>query len=202
MLRLGFHENFVNLIMRCVTSFSFSVWVNGTLSECFRPTRGIRQGDPISPYLFLLCGEGLSCLLKSVGLAHISRGVRVGIHSPWISHLLFADDCIIFSEASQRGADRLHGILDVYSRGSCQLVNREKSAVFFSSNCSNTMKEEIRHGLNIQNEALAEKYQGLPTAAGRSTTEAFDYMPTRLWGLIGTWSGMDASCAGREVLIK
>lgn len=96
MLKLGFHEDFVHRIMRCVSSVSFSIKINGKMSECFRPTRGIRQGDPISPYLFLLCAEGLSSLLKSVGPVHLSRGVPVSIHAPWISHLLFADDCIIF----------------------------------------------------------------------------------------------------------
>jgi hypothetical protein len=84
MLKLGFHPEFVNQIMRCVTSLSFAIKINGILTETFRPSRGIRQGDPISPYLFLLCFEGLSCLLKSVGPMHLSRGVRVGVHSPWI----------------------------------------------------------------------------------------------------------------------
>ena len=132
MLKLGFHENFVSLVMRCMTSVSFSIKVNGVLSDAFSPTRGLRQGDPISPYLFLLCAEGLSSLLKSVGPLHLSRGVRVGIHAPWVSHLLFADDCIVFSEGSQRGAARLQEILDTYSRESGQQVNRDKSAVFFS----------------------------------------------------------------------
>jgi hypothetical protein len=100
MLQLGFSENFVTTMMRCVTTVSFSVRVNGHLSTPFKPTRGIRQGDPISPYLFLLCLEGLSCLQRSIGPVHLSRGVRVGIHAPWISHLLFADDCIVFSKAS------------------------------------------------------------------------------------------------------
>lgn len=99
MLKLGFAESFVRIIMRCVTSVSFSVRVNGQLSNPFKPSRGIRQGDPISPYLFLLCAEGLSCLLRVVGLVHLARGVQVGIHAPWISHL-FADDCIVFLEAS------------------------------------------------------------------------------------------------------
>lgn len=118
MLQLGFSDNFVTTVMKCVTTVSFSIRVNGHLSAPFKPTRGIRQGDPISPYLFLLCSEGLSCLLKSVGPVHLSRGVRVGVHAPWISHLLFADDCIVFSEASRRGADRLQEILNLYSKGS------------------------------------------------------------------------------------
>ena len=97
MLRLGFSDEFVNTVMRCVTLVSFSVWVNGNLSNPLRPTRGIRQGDPIPPYLFLLCSKRLSCMLKSAGPLFLSRGVRVGIHDPWISHLLFTDYCIVFS---------------------------------------------------------------------------------------------------------
>lgn len=82
MLKLGFAEEFVNTVMRCVTTVLFSVRVNGQLSRLFTPSRGIRQGDPISPYLFLICSEGLSCLLRSVGPLHLARGVRVGIHAP------------------------------------------------------------------------------------------------------------------------
>jgi hypothetical protein len=82
MLKLGFVDAFVSFIMRCVTSVSLSVRVNGVLIESFRPSRGIRQDDPISPYLFLLCVEGLSCLLKSRGPVYLSRGVRVGVHAP------------------------------------------------------------------------------------------------------------------------
>lgn len=127
---LGFCTRWRDLVMKCVSSVSFSVRVNGQFSPIFKPPRGIRQGDPISPYLFLLCAEGLTCMLKGIGPQHISRGVRVSIHAPWISHLLFADDCLIFAPASKTSADRVASILSDYYRGSGQLVNKQKSANF------------------------------------------------------------------------
>jgi hypothetical protein len=62
--KLGFDEQWVSLVMRCVGTVNFQIKVNGELLQSFKPSRGLRQGDPISPYLFLLCGEGLSSLLK------------------------------------------------------------------------------------------------------------------------------------------
>ena len=94
MEKLGFAQAWISRVMACVESVSFSVRVNGVSSEQFKPSRRIRQGDPISPYLFLLCGEGFSSMLRYYGPQHLSRGIRVGIHAPWISHLLFADDDI------------------------------------------------------------------------------------------------------------
>jgi hypothetical protein len=63
LLKLGFNDRWVEMVMRFVTSVKYAVKVNGELTESFKPTTGIRKGDPISPYLFLLCAEGLSCLL-------------------------------------------------------------------------------------------------------------------------------------------
>jgi len=88
--------------------------------------------------------------------------MRVGIHAPWISHLLFADDCIIFSEASQRGAQHLQEILNIYGRGSGQLVNKEKPAIFFSKNCGDDSKQEVREVLQIDTEALARDIWAYP----------------------------------------
>lgn len=188
--------------MKCVSSVSFSVRVNGVFSDRFIPSRGIRQGDPISPYLFLLCSEGLSCNVKNIGPLYVSRGVRVSRHAPWISHLLFADDCLIFTQATKRGADRVASILEAYNQGSGQLVNKQKSAIFFSPNCQQGNKDEVHTSLQIPNEALREKYLGLPTAAGRGASAAFDYVPARVRGFVGGWAEKSLSCAAREVLLK
>jgi hypothetical protein len=103
MAQMCFNDRWVNLIMRCVDSVKLSVKINGHISESFSPTRGICQGDPLSPYLFLICAEGLSCLLKHSGPHFLSKGIRVGINAPWISHLRFADDCLVFTQPSDRG---------------------------------------------------------------------------------------------------
>ena len=64
MRKMGFQEKWISLMMMCVTTISYSVLINGEPKGRIVPTRGLRQGDPISPYLFLLCEGGLSAMLR------------------------------------------------------------------------------------------------------------------------------------------
>src|SRR4051812_26288875 len=89
MAKLGFSQQWIATVMGMVSSVSFSVLFNGEKLESFKPTRGIRQGDPISPYLFLIAAEGLSCLLKSNSQSSVV-GIKVAPMTPTINHLLFA----------------------------------------------------------------------------------------------------------------
>lgn len=134
--------------------------------------------------------------------AILSSGVRVSIHAPWISHLLFADDCLVFAPATKRSVDRVAAILHDYHRGSGQLVNKQKSAIFYSDNCQDEEKAAVHDSLEIETEALGEKYLGLPTSAGKVSDGVFDYILGRVRQLIAGWGGNLLSCAGREVLIK
>jgi hypothetical protein len=169
------------------------------LFEVFKPSRGIRQGDPISPYLFLLCAEGLTCMLKNTGPQYIARGIRISLRTPWVSHLMFADDCVVCGQANKRSADRIASILDLYNKISGQLVNKQKSGVLFSANCDQEGKQEVLQSLGIRSEVLGEKYLGLPTAAGNGVIKSYaDCIRNFVYG----WSEKKLSCAGREVLIK
>ena len=85
-------------------------------------------------------------MLKMIGTSKLKKGIRVGIHAPWVSHLLFTDDCIIFTHASQEGADRLQMILDRYQLGSGQMVNKDKSAILFGSTSDEQMKHSVHEG--------------------------------------------------------
>lgn len=102
------------MIMRSVTSAKFSVKLNGGLSRMFAPFRGLRQGDPLSPYLFLLCVEGFSMLLRKAEEAKTIKEVSFGSTGPTITHLLFADDSIVFLEGSRENFAALRAILHDY----------------------------------------------------------------------------------------
>ena len=130
MLRMGFSSSFVRLTMKCVTSVRFTVRVNGELLPYFTPSWGLRQGGPYSPYLFLLCVEGFTTLLNKFGGVYADKGIRVCTQAPWINHLLFANDSLIFMQAKLESVTRFNNILRIYGDCSGQCVNRDKSSIF------------------------------------------------------------------------
>ncbi|KAG8475435.1 hypothetical protein CXB51_032213 [Gossypium anomalum] len=134
MIRMGFATRWIEIIMKCITTVSYSVVMNGQLGVKFQPHKGLRQGDPLSPFLFLLCGEGLSSLIRIATREGLLKGVKASRNGPPISHLLFADDCILFEEATRKGAHLFKDILQEYRLCSGQYVNFDKSTVFFSKN--------------------------------------------------------------------
>lgn len=98
------------------------------------PTRGIRQGDPLSPYLFILCVEGLSSLITHSINEGSLKGLVMCLGAPVIHHLLFADDSFLFDEATEIECRKFQHILSTYKRASGQKINLQKSSVVFSKN--------------------------------------------------------------------
>ena len=174
--------------MKCVTSVRFTIKVNGELLPFFDPTRGLHQGCPMYPYLFLICAQGLTALLNNYGGAHIDREVRVSIHAPWVNHLFFAADSLILRSANAQSADRLNAILRIYAECSGQAVNREKSSIFSSANAGQPLREILKNSLGIMVEASSKRYLGLPRAIGRITSVTFNHIGDRVRNKIGGWS--------------
>ncbi|KAK5833051.1 hypothetical protein PVK06_016862 [Gossypium arboreum] len=150
-----------------MSTISYSAMVNGNVGENFYPTRGLRQGDLVSPFLFLICGEGLSCLMRLAIREGLLKGVKVSRSGPKVSHLLFVDDCILFKEATKRGACVIKEILWEYKNGSGQYVNFEKSAVFFSKNTSEEDRQLVINQLGVRSSNDLERYLGLLSLVGR-----------------------------------
>ena len=98
--KMGFSDRWIERVMICVTTSSFSVLVNGKPYGNILPSRGFRQGDPLSPYLFLLCAEGFTSLLAHIKLEGRINGVSIYRRAPKVSNLLFADDSLLFYRAT------------------------------------------------------------------------------------------------------
>lgn len=96
MMRLGFCSRWVTLIMSCVRNVKFIVLFENELLGPIIPQRGLRQGDPLSPYLFILCVEGLSELLQHREMSGRLHGCKVANGAPIITHLFFTDDSFLF----------------------------------------------------------------------------------------------------------
>ena len=134
MKKMGFDVKWVNLIMECITTVSYSILINGEPSPIIQPSRGIRQGDPLSPYLFLICSKGLHSLLQQAAESNQIQGVSTCKKGPRLTHLFFADDSVIFCRASLVECHKLQGLLECYEKASGQQLNRSKTGLFFSAN--------------------------------------------------------------------
>jgi ribonuclease HI/exonuclease III len=202
MRRMGFDGKWINWIMNCVTTVQYSVLVNGAPIGDIQPSRGIRQGDPLSPYLFLICAEVLSAHLHAADRRGALSGVPTSPGGPRLNHLFFADDSLIFCKAKEEDWNQLTAILDCYEKASGQRLNKDKTSIFFSRNTSSLAKECILQLSGIPDTQRYDKYLGLPSIVGRSRIREFQNIMDRVRKKIGDWKSTFLSQAGKEVMIK
>lgn len=202
MHKMGFDDRWINLIVRCVTSVTFSVRINKSIFGSIVPQRGLRQGDPLSPYLFVLCSQGLSHLFSKAVESKLIKGIKVANTSPIISHLFFADDSLIFFRATKDDSLNVRRCIQKYEKASGQLVNFDKSALTFSPNTSIVASSDIANIFSIPVVKGHEIYLGLPTFSMRNTSLQFGYLRERMDQRIKGWASKVFSTGGREVLIK
>ena len=162
--------------MECISTVSYLILVNGEPKGEIKPSRGIRQGDPLSPYLFLLYFEGLNRLIQGAVREDKIKGFSLCRNGPRISHLFFADDTLLFCRAKMGYHLELQDILYLYEQASGQQVNRGKMTIFYSGAVSMERKVEISNFLWVLEVKEYEKYLGLPAVVGRNKRASLNYI--------------------------
>ena len=173
MIKLGFHPRWVHLAMETISTASYAILINGEPPGFITPTCGIKQGDLLSPYLFILCAKGLFAMLRNVESTYQLKGIMLSQNEVCISHLLFANDSLLFCQATVEECQRLLNILGQYETVSGKTINRQKTYPFFSKNIKLEVRGTIQQLLGARIMTEYERYLGLPTASGKSKVNTF-----------------------------
>ncbi|KAI0530979.1 hypothetical protein KFK09_000528 [Dendrobium nobile] len=192
-----FPEKFCNLLMECVKNPKFSLLINGNRSPWIRAYSGFRQGCPLSPYLFILCSQ----LISSMFQINDSIGIQISPNGPKISHLLYADDIIIFSEAKLNMVKKIKGLVKKFCDWTGQKVNNEKSLIL----CGNSVKRRRKNEISkIMGFKLVKEfnYLGIKITLRRLKKSDFQFIIDKVLKMLSVWGSKFISLAGRIMLVK
>ncbi|XP_042484544.1 uncharacterized protein LOC122064826 [Macadamia integrifolia] len=201
LVKFGFSDEWISWIQLLLSSSRLSVLVNGGPVGFFPVGKGLRQGDPISPFLFILAEEvfcrGLKLLVRDGKLKSLPgpRGVSIP------SHLFFADDIFIFMNASAKYVKNLQDFLEKYQAFSGQNFNLDKSSLFFGKVAPHR-KQYISSLLGIKSERLPTKYLGVEIFKGRVRGSHLLPLLDKIKSKLAGWKGKLLSMVGRVELVR
>jgi hypothetical protein len=201
--RKGLHGHFIKLVHACVSSPRFSVIINGQAFESFISSRGIRQGCPLSPYLFILAINELSISLGEALEANQLTGISLGPNCPPIHSLLFADDLLICGQASLIEAQSMKQVLMAFCHSSGQLPNWTKSGLLFSRWVDDNTRCDIQSVFPVPliNESFIHLGHPLVLPA-KNRSEAYDFVLQKFRNKLTTYKANTLSHAARAELIN
>uniref|UniRef100_A0A2N9F3E9 Protein kinase domain-containing protein n=1 Tax=Fagus sylvatica TaxID=28930 RepID=A0A2N9F3E9_FAGSY len=202
LIHFGFLPMIIKLILSCISSTSTSLLFNGSKLPHFLVSRGLRQGDPLSPYLFILCMEFLGALIDSKCALGDWTKVKASRGGPGFSHVFFADDLLLFAKANDRNCSAIADVLDVFCSMSDQKVSHTKSRIFFSSNVPALIKHSIYDSLGFLPTDFLGKYLGFPILHKRQPSFDFHIITKRVQAKLAGWKSRLLSPFGKLVLIK
>ena len=197
--RMGFGPKWIRWINWCISTATFSVLINGSPAGFFRSSRGLRQGDPLSPYLFVIGIEALSCLLNRAVEGNFITGCRDGGEIV-ISHLLYPDDTIIFCDANAEQLMYLRWTLMWFEAFSGLKINLVKSEIIPLGRVDNVEALAAELGCGVG--SLPTKYLGLPLGAPHRASGVWGSIEERFRNRLSSWKKQYISKGGRLTLIR
>ena len=201
--RKGLHPHFINLIHACISTPKYAVIINGQAFANFKGDRGIRQGCPLSPYLFVLAINELSIALQEAMEANHFAGIKLGPSCPSIHSLLFADDLLVCGQATQQEAVRMKRIIQSFCNLSGQTPNWSKSGIIFSKNVDLSIVHMIKQIFNVPDIDNNFIHLGHPLIIpGKKRNDAYNFVLEKFKLKLSTYKADHLSHAARLELIK
>jgi hypothetical protein len=201
--RCGFGEKWCLWIKQCISSARFSVLINGAPSGYFGSSRGVRQGDPLSPFLFVLVMEAFSKMIGAITSRGLISGFSVGsneLNRVVVSHLLFADDTLVFCGANESQIRHLGALLVCFEAVSGLKVNLAKSTLFPVGSVGDV--DQLAGLLGCGTSTLPLKYLGLPLGASYKLKTMWVDLEELMARRLAPWKRSYLSKGGRVTLIK
>lgn len=174
--KMRFDNTWIWWTMKCVKMVTYTILLNGHTHGFIKPGRGIRQGDLMSHFLFILCAEALVHILNKAEAACRLNGIQLSVNGPSVYHLLFTDDSLLMCQTTVGEATKIIKCLKVYEKASRLVINRQKSSIIFGNKVAEGSKQEVKRILRIDKEGGEGKYLGLPECFSGSKRQLLNFI--------------------------
>ncbi|XP_056688018.1 uncharacterized protein [Spinacia oleracea] len=201
LLYFQFPSKMIDLIMSCITSLSISILWNGEICSNFKPSRGIRQGDPLSSYIFVLCLDRLSTLIENAIQSHNWKLIAITKNIK-ISHVFYADDVFLFSIATKDYLEKIVNILNDFGEISGLKISMSKSTLIFPSNLHHSIREDIAGDYGFKISSSFGKYLGVDIRPNKLKISNYLTLLDKSMDRVRGWQAKLLNMAGRCTLIK
>eukprot|EP00253_Pinus_taeda_P021717 PITA_21717 len=197
----GFCDRWVNWVLSMISTPNFSILLNGVPTTTFNATRGLRQGDPLSPFLFIIAAEGLGKYFKKELRERKIQGLRLWGNQTTVTHQQFVDDIMIYCKETLKEVKRIKKILEIFMEGSGMEVNNEKSRTFFF-NTVEPIKNHLTRVLGYRKGDLPTKYLGTMLDSSTLKIGNWKNILEKIMKKLENWTFRALNLAARVVLLK
>ncbi|KAJ9549100.1 hypothetical protein OSB04_021643, partial [Centaurea solstitialis] len=201
MEQMGFGKKWINWIRGCLNSASISILINGSPTKEFQMERGLRQGDPLSPFLFLIAGEVLQLMILEACNKGLFKGIQMATSNRNLSLLQFADDALVFGEWSKKNLFMLSKLLNCFFDVSGLRINLSKCSLF-GIGVSDSEVSDMAGMLKCKASSFPFKYLGLPVGGIANKKSFWSDVVEKVTNKLSAWKSSCLSIGGRFTLLK
>ena len=197
----GFSKQWINIIFQCISTPKISILINGTLEGFFNISRGIKQGDQIFPFLFIIMVEAFRRVIKVVQEEIKIKEVKVTNGVDNTTHQQFTDDTILARINTLQDVDHMQHILETYTKASRKMINAKKSKIYFL-NTDIKVEDQIYHKLGFKKGKLPTRYLGIYLNKSNHTNLGWENILRKIDNQTKSCKGRWLTKVGRTTKIK